>query len=441
MAEQNPNIIIDDIETIQVDKDVIKPLEQNPPANPGDDDADKDKDKDKDLPPANPPAGDEPKPTIVTIEDASGTNDYTLDEEGNATLNGQIVYTKQQLIDAGFENTPAADDVDKDINDANIHTLISDVSGIELLDDEGKPVSFKPGLEGLADRDLFIKNTFYAKGKEDSRKELFDNDPDLAELYNYKKAHGSLDNYTKVTDYSKMEIKSDTDVDDLKNIIREHRRSMGDDDATVERFVKMSENDETLRADAAAALTKLQGTQQEKLKADKDTRIAAEKEEVQKAQRYYGMYVDNKGAVVDLNVQGSMYDKIVKQGVIGEIMIPKDGLTFEQDGKKVKASRLDLFAYFYNPIKLDNGRITTRAELDEEKRISTTDNFIVQGIRNLTGNDLSSLTKTLKNVIRMNDAQKIIKIGGGNRNDNNQKPTNAEIESKVAKGTAKIIIQ
>ena len=92
-----------------------------------------------------------------------------------------------------------------------------------------------------------------------------------------------------------------------------------------------------------------------------------------------------------------------------------------------------MFTYFYNPVT-EQGH--TQSEIDEYKRMRDTDNILIQGIRNITGGDLRALEETMKNVIRIKDAQKIIKMTGG-------KPKvtvhSANIEDQVKKGTAQII--
>ena len=73
---------------------------------------------------------------VVQIDDGNEVKDYVLDEQGNATINGEIVFTKEQL-----ESAENGDD-NSDLNKDDIHTLISQVSGLELKDENGNPISF-----------------------------------------------------------------------------------------------------------------------------------------------------------------------------------------------------------------------------------------------------------------------------------------------------------
>ena len=393
---------------------VVPPIVETPPAEP----------KPQDTPPTNGTSG-----QVVQIEDENGTSDYVLDADGNATKDGTVVYTKAQIDEANGVSTP-------DASPDDIHALISNVSGIDLLDENNQPILFKEGVEGLAEREVYVKDTFYKKGQTEALDTIFSQNPDLLEMYSYKTKHGSLEGFARQTDYGNLTIDETTTPDTLKAIYRDHLLSIGNDTKTVEKLIKLSENDETLRLDALEALGSLKAN---KLESDKQIikqqqlQAAQEEESVNK---YYGVQVDAKGNVIDLNVKDSVYDKIIKTGKIGNIYIPKEGIKIERDGKPVRLTRNDLFAYFYNPVAEQNGVQYTQSEIDENKRMRDTDNILIQGIRNITGGDLRALEETMKNVIRIKDAQKIIKMTGG-------KPKvtvhSANIEDQVKKGTAQII--
>ena len=389
------------------------------------------------VPPVNPPT--DPKPdtppangtsgVVIQIENENGIADYILDEHGNATQDGVIVYTKEQL-EASSNDTPPNEPED-------IHTLISTVSGIELLDEDNQPILFKDGVEGLAEREVFVKNTFYKKGQEEALDTIFSQNPDLLEMYSYKTKHGSLDGFIRQTNYGELTIDDNTSTDALKSIMRDHLLSLGNDSKTVEKLIKLSENEETLRLDALESLEILKAN-----KLEQDKQIIKQQQELaiqqeQELNNYYGVQVDAKGNVIDLNKEGSVYDKIVKTGKIGNIFIPKEGLKIEKDGKPVRLTRNDLFAYFYNPVAEQNGVQYTQSEIDESKRMRDTDNILIQGIRNLTGGDLRALEETMKNVIRIKDAKKIINMTNGK-----PKPAapSGNIDAQVKKGTAQIII-
>jgi len=372
-------------------------------------------------------------PSIVQIEDEQGQSiEYTLDEKGNAIKDGQIVYTKEQLESFIDETQKDSDD-----NDEDVITAVSTLTGIELVDDKGQPLTFKEGIEGLAERETTVKEVFYNKGKEEALTEFLEENPDMANMYAFKRKHGSLEGYEQSADYSKIIITDETPIEEVKSIYRQYLLSKGNDSETTEKLIKLSESEETIRKDAFIALGKLKEEQINAYEEDKKQQLLAEQKSIKQVQNYYGIDVDDNGKVKDLNIEGSIYDKIVKKGTIGNITIPNEGLIFTKDGKKELMTRNQIFGYFYNPVKKVGNSLYTQAQLDESNRLKNTDNFIIQGIRNLAGNDLTTLEKAFAIKNNVDNSKKLLKIVKGSKGT----PTisQSEIEEQIKKGTAKVI--
>ena len=360
--------------------------------------------------------------TTVDIENEQGeVINYTIDADGNATLDGNVVYTKQQLIDSGFkfETSTTEPTVEE------FHKSISSISGVILKDASGNEVTFGDGIEGIAEREVAVKNTFYNLGKQEATKVFLEENPELYDMYLYKQQNGTLDNYTKRIDYSKLIINAETPAETLKSILKDLYVRKGNDSDTADKLVKLSENDETLALDANKALEEIKALDLKNVEAYNQQRALKEKAEEEAFKSKYGVDVDDKGQVKDLGIKDSMYDKIVNQGKIGNLALPKDGITIERDGKQQHLNRLDVFAYFYNPIDID-GEIYTMAQLDEYKRTNNVDNWIVQGIKNLYGNDISALEKALKTTLTINNTRGVLKIV----NNRQQQSTIAQVGKK-----------
>lgn len=369
---------------------------------------------------------------VVVIDDGTGAKEYILDENGNATLDGNIVFTKEQLEESS-NNTD-------DVIDGNIHKLISEVSGLDLIDEEGKPIEFKEGIEGLAQREILIKNKFYEQGLQEATIKFFEENPDVYDIYSYKQKHGSLEGYVKQVDYAEYTITEETSTDELKSILREQLMAQGNDVKTADKLIRLSEQDETLRVDALEALEKLKESNNTRLAKIKLQEEQAEREAIERYESYYGVTYTKDNKLVDKGVKGSIYDKLVKEGKVGNIFIPQEGLIVTKpDGAKTKISRMDLFNYFYKPVVEQNGTYYTQSQIDENNRLRDTDNYLIQGIRNITGGDISSLEKTMQNIIRVNDARRIIKLTNKN-SQSSSSLSKEEIAEQVKKGTAKIII-
>ena len=426
-GEGNSSTVIDDsllIDPSKVKTNTEQPVE--PPTN---------------EPPVNePPANEPPKEQttnstgdVVIIDDGTGAKEYILDENGNATLNGNIVFTKEQLEESSSNN--------EEVIDENIHKLISDVSGIDLVDEEGKVIEFKAGIEGLAQREVLIKNKFYEQGLQEATTRFFQENPEVYEMYSYKQKHGSLEGYVKQVDYSEYSITEETSTEELKSILREQLIAQGNDIKTAEKLIRLSEQDETLRIDALEALEKLKESNNTRLAKIKEQEQQEEREAIERYENYYGVTYTKDNKLVDKGVKGSVYDKLVKEGKVGNIFIPQEGLIVTKpDGAKTKISRMDLFNYFYKPVVEQNGTYYTQSQIDENNRLKDTDNYLIQGIRNITGGDISSLEKTMQNIIRVKDARKIINISNKTNNQNTNL-SKEEIANQLKTGKATIVIQ
>ena len=341
--------------------------------------------------------------TSISIESEDGSvTEYILDADGNATLNGEIVYDKQTLIDNGFEFNSS--------DEPNLVTSISSITGIELKAEDGTPLAFSDDVEGLAQREITIKNTFYKRGIQEALEAFYEENPDIYDMVNHKNKYGTLDTYRPNAGIENLTINSETDVNTLKQVYKEFLMLKGNDSDIADKIIKMAEIEETLRADSMQALSKIKEIKALEKEQTYNQLRQQQIDKEQNALKEYGFKLDERGRVVDLGVKDSYYDKIVKTGKVGNITIPNE-LTIEREGKQIRMSRIDLLAYFYNPIETEDG-VYTLAEIDERNRLQSKDNWIVQGLRNLVGDDISKLEKSIGNSIKISNIKKGIKIKG-----------------------------
>lgn len=347
--------------------------------------------------------------TTVELEIDGVKQTYSIDANGNAVLNGNVVFTKEQLVAQGieFEEDVANSD---EINDDNIITVVSELSGIQLVDENNQPIAFKAGIEGIAEREVYIKNHFYQQGVQQALREFYEANPDIHSALAYKVKNGSLDGFNaNNTSYESMIVDAETPTDKLKSIYKDFLMRKGNDSDTADKLIKMSETDETLRTDAAKALNALKESEKTE-KAETLTKLEEERNaSIKEMNDYYGITVDGFGNAKDLNVDGSLYDLIVKKGKIGNIAIPATGITIERQGKPISLNRNDIFAYFYNRVQTEDGAYT-RAEIDERNRLDSKENWIIQGLKNLIGDDLNKLEKQLGQRIKVNTVKGGLKL-------------------------------
>jgi hypothetical protein len=338
-------------------------------------------------PPEEPPVPPEQEPDnrqYVSITDENGqAHEYVLDDNGNAVdENGNVVYTKEQLAD---------DDGYSAIDTAQ---LIEDV-GIVPLDDNGEPLSVPNTAEGIATYAKRIAEQEYGRGVKEFQDSFYAQNPDIAEMMKYKNIYGTLDGFGKNINYNKLQINAGDEAQQI-SIIKQARQMKGDTDSEIERLLKYSKLDNTLKKDAEDSLEYLKAQQnaiESKAMAErKQKEIAAAKAEID----YWGVKVDKNGQLQPLNVTDSVYDKVVMQGKIGDLTIPKTGIKYQTpDGKTAIASRMDIFDYLYKPVQEDkSGRLYSQAEIDEMNKSNDTNYVLFRFLQNKFGSNLEEFVKS-----------------------------------------------
>jgi len=346
---------------------------------------------------------DTPTELVITVDDKDTT--YQLDKDGNATLDGKIVYTKDQLT--ALEKGDQGEDVTID--------LLEKTSGIEILDETGKKVTYELTLEGLAKRESDIKALGLREGQSVAIEKFFESNPDLYDAYVYKQTYGTFEGFTDHVDYSKISLTADN-LDKAYDIIIKAELEKGNSPAKAKRFAELSKADETLLVDGGEALKYLTDNQVKLQSSKQAEKQAAIQAEIEAENKYYGVAYEDNGKEVVLDVKDSIYDIVVKTGKIGELNIPVEGLKVKaKDGKIINATRKQIFDYISVPVKEHNGVYYTQAQLDDIARTNNKSELVLRYIENLLGNDISQLTKSAvnrSNILKIKastgDARKIV---------------------------------
>jgi hypothetical protein len=356
-------------------------------------------------PPVVPPVADPNTPPVVdpdkvdnnvveiTGEDGT-TKQYKLDSNGNAlNEDGTVAYTKEQL-----EDQPDSTAVD-------LNTLIEEV-GINVVDEEGSPLTFDNTPEGIASYAKHLAANEYRRGSKETLDRFMQANEDVMDMVRHKRIYGTLDNYKDSINYSNIILDSNNE-EQLLDIIHQSRSAKGDSKEEVERFIKYSKIEGTLAKDAEDALKHLKDMQ------DKNEKVALAKQEAERKAfeeqeiTWFGVDVDN-GKLVDKEIEGSIYDKIVKKGKVASLTIPKTGLVVtQQDGSKRAINRQEIFDYIYKPIQEIDGRLYSKAEIDEINANKNMDVVLIRYLQNALGRDFNQL---LKEEIQNIEAQNIRKL-------------------------------
>jgi len=345
----------------------------------------------------NPPASDSTDTSVPPASDSTSTEVIEgFNPEEVSTLDQVVVddvelyVFNNQLVDKTGKPVYNEDEyaelkANSNILDVN---LIQRYSGIELLDETGTPIEFENTVKGIAKREAFIKDMAEKQGRELAINELFESTPVIKDVLQYVKKNGSLEGFKPATDYSKVTLSKDNE-DQLTNIIIEAELLKGNTLDKAKKYIDFYKADNQLYEEAIEAknfiVSQKQAQEQARVQSEQESEAKRRKE----IREYYGIDYDKNGKEVVVNNEGSLYNKIVSKGTVGEFVIPEVGIKVTTpDGTLKTLTRRDIFNYIALAVD-ENGN--SQADLDEIKYMSSTDNRIKRALFNLTAGDISAL--------------------------------------------------
>jgi hypothetical protein len=152
-------------------------------------------------------------------------------------------------------------------------------------------------------------------------------------------------------------------------------------------------------------------------KTEMDKQIAAkEKAKQDRINNYWGVAIDNKGNMVDLNIENSVYNKVMKTGEVklGDetLQIPKV-IRSNITGEPKEYSRQDFFNWLFipKPVEIDGERINATGYdiyLYNTNKNRTVNHDVVDAFTAFTNGDKSQLIK--QSVNKHVKTQKSIKL-------------------------------
>jgi len=299
--------------------------------------------------------------------DIDGT-EYSINENGEAVDDtGKVIKTRDEVValleelnneDEGGE-TPLVEDIAK-------------LSGFTPVDKDGNPLVFEDTPDGMAKREVAIVNQF---GAELARQELdtfFENNPDIVEMYNYKKIKGSLDGFKDRVDYNKITVEADDDNQQTQLIVNAEILK-GNSKERAEQIAKYLIEDGKGKDEAILALKYLKETQ-----ASRDRDAIAAKEAKENEER------------AAIAAKHEEIAKTVKSGKLNGIVIPEYIKYKRSDGSIMNVTRDFIYQYMTKPVK--DGK--SLYDIDKEK--SNTESEVLDAYLKITGNDYSSIIKGME---------------------------------------------
>ena len=300
--------------------------------------------------------------TTLEIGDAK----YTVDKDGNVVdSNGNIFKEASQVSEwmKEFEN------VEETTSDISIDSIKAAI-GIEITDDNDKPIVFDNTVEGIKSYVDSVIETSKQEHYDTAINTLYQKYPIVKDVINYYVANGnSLEGFGQVPDRSGIEIDENNEAQQ-EQIIRtawSERKQRGD----VNSYINYLKSSGTLLATAKEELDGLKEADAQ-YKRDIEAKAAAEeKEKIETLERYWNGVHD-----------------IIKSRKIAGYQIP-ESIVITRDGQKLSVTPEDFFNYIYRVDK--EGKSAYERGLEAETPDVRRDDEILRAYLKYVGGNYSNL--------------------------------------------------
>lgn len=342
---------------------------------PADTNTDDDKDKKGKEGKANDKQG-EPLHPGTSIE--VGDEKYTVDESGNVLdKNGNIfkeANAVKEWLDS-FENVyeTGSDSISID--------SIREAVGVEIVDDNDKPIEFENTPAGIKSYIDAVVNTAKEEHYEAAINTLYQKYPILNDVLNYYIANGnSLEGFGEVPDRSNITI-DDNNEAQQESIIRtawKERGQKGD----VESYIAYLKSSGIL---LATAKEELKGIQESDKQYKDQLAAEAEKKEnerIQGLEKYWN----------------EVHERIKSRSIAG-YQLP-DSIIISRNGQKLSVTPEDFFNYIYRVDK--DGKSAYERDLEAETMESRRDDEILRAYLKFVGGNYSNLVNMAINKEKVN---------------------------------------
>lgn len=295
-----------------------------------------------------------------------GDTKYTVDKDGNVVdSNGNIFKEASQVSEwmKEFEN------VEENTSDISIDSIKAAI-GIEITDDNDKPIVFDNTVEGIKSYVDSVIETSKQEHYDTAINTLYQKYPIVKDVINYYVANGnSLEGFGQVPDRSGIEIDENNEAQQ-EQIIRtawSERKQRGD----VNSYINYLKSSGTLLATAKEELDGLKEADAQ-YKRDIEAKAAAEeKEKIETLERYWNGVHD-----------------IIKSRKIAGYQIP-ESIVITRDGQKLSVTPEDFFNYIYRVDK--EGKSAYERDLEEETPDVRRDDEILRAYLKYVGGNYSNL--------------------------------------------------
>lgn len=307
-----------------------------------------------------------------------GEDTYTVDENGNLLDKNGNIFKEAKDVKSWLNEFENVTDTDKD--SISIET-IQEAVGVQITDDDDKPVEFENNPEGIKAYIDAVIETAKEEHFETAVNTLYQKYPILNDVLNYYIANGnSLEGFGEVPDRSNITI-DDSNEAQQEAIIRtawEEQGRKGD----VESYIAYLKSSGTLLATAKEELIGLQEADEQYRKNIEEEAEYKEAERLQRLENYWN----------------SVHD-VIKNRTIAGYQIP-ESIIISRNGQKLSVTPEDFFNYIYRVDK--DGKSAYERDLATETPESRRDDEILRAYLKFVGGNYSNLVDMAINKEKVN---------------------------------------
>lgn len=331
-----------------------------------------------------------------------GSDKYTVDDAGNLVDKDGNIFKEASEVQEWLKEFDSIDD-----NSEISINAIKDIIGIDITDDNDKPIEFENTVEGVKSYFNAVLENKREEHYEAAINSLYQRYPILKDVLNYYVANGnSLEGFGETPDRSNITI-DDSNEEQQEHIIRtawKEQNRKGD----VNGYIEYLKSSGTLLATAKEELAGLQ-------EADRQYKEEVAAEAARQEQERYETLQNYWNGVHD----------IIKTRNIAGYQIP-ESIIINRNGQKISVTPEDFFNYIYRVDK--DGHSAYENDLAKETPESRRDDQILRAYLKFVGGNYSNLVNMAINKEKV----ATLKLKAKERNNNTiriTKPT-----SKVSKG-------
>lgn len=301
--------------------------------------------------------------TVIEV----GEEKYTVDANGNLVDKDNNIFKEAKDVKAWLAEFDKIEDTDKD---AISISSIQEAVGIEITDDNDKPIEYENTPEGVKAYIDAVIETAKEEQQEIAINTLYQKYPILSDVLNYYIANGnSLEGFGEIPDRSGITV-DDSNEKQQEAIIRTAWSEQGRK-GDVEGYINYLKSSGILAATAKEELAALQEADAQYRKELEEEAERKENERIEKLEKYWNGVHD-----------------VIKTRQIAGYQIPEQ-IIVNRDGQKLSVTPEDFFNYIYRVDK--DGHSAYERDLAKQTPESRRDDEILRAYLMFVGGNYSNL--------------------------------------------------